>query len=222
MGCSCNSSSGMNSSPMPNTYGSSTMPNTSGGIQSWYDLQSYAPRNPLDLIWLAQIYDGTNTDTGVFMNSSTYSTPPSSWSASPFTFNGLPAAITNETAKPEKIIEQTHWNFTHLTRNTSSLLAPALRNLIFLHGGIEWSMNIPLTLGPGSYSDLQLSFLENAGTRGDYLGTIPVISFTARAYTGNVTLRVITTQMGKVSMGLRAIDGSSNWSMFNMDWVIVP
>ncbi len=207
MSCSCNTPS----------------PNTSGGIQSWYDLQDYAPRNPLDLIWLAQINDGTNQDVGVFMNSSTYSTPPSSWlAASPFSYNGIPSCLANDTTKPEKILEQTNWNFTHLTRNSSALLAPPLRSMIFLRGGKEWTMNIPLALGVGSYSDLQLSFLENAGTRGDYLGTIPVISFTARAYTGSVTLKIISQQMGKVSVGLRAIDASGNWSMFNMDWVIVP
>jgi len=209
MACSCNSST--------------TAPNSSGSIQSWYDLQDYAPRNPLDLIWLAQIYDGANTDIGVFLNSSTYNTPPSSWlAASPFSYNGTPACVTNETTKPEKILEQSNWNFTHLTRNSSTLLAPPLRTMIFLRGGKEWTMNIPVNLGAGSYSDLELSFLENAGTRGDYLGTIPVISFTARAYTGSVTFKIISQQLGKVSMGLRAIDASGNWSMFAMDWIVVP
>ncbi len=54
MACSCNSYT--------------TAPNSSGSIQSWYDLQDYAPRNPLDLIWLAQIYDGANTDIGKSIN----------------------------------------------------------------------------------------------------------------------------------------------------------
>jgi hypothetical protein len=39
--------------------------------------------------------------------------------------------------------------------------------------------------------------------------------------TGNITLEVTLERTGHFMMGLRAIDGSSNKSMYEMEWVVV-
>jgi hypothetical protein len=66
-----------------------------------------------------------------------------------------------------------------------------------------------------------LSFRDNAATRGDFAGTIPVISFTGMNYTGNTSLEVTLKQLGTVIMGLRAINAAGDYSMFEMEWHIV-
>lgn len=70
-------------------------------------------------------------------------------------------------------------------------------------------------------SNIQLSFRDNAGTRGDQSGTIPVISFTG-SFTGSKNLVLTLKQLGHVVMGLRAIDSLGAWSMYESEWIIVP
>ncbi len=100
-------------------------------------------------------------------------------------------------------------------------LAPPPAKVIFLRGGPAWEMSIPINFGGATYNDLQLSFRDNAGTRGDYAGTVPVIAFQG-LFTGAQTLSVTLKSPGRISMGLRSIDLSGNWSMFEMEWIIVP
>ena len=84
-------------------------------------------------------------------------------------------------------------------------------------------MSIPLTIGATQTSDIQLSFMENAATRGDYAGTIPVISWSGSVYTGTLTLIVTLLPTERdFWMGLRIIDTSSNWSMYDSLWRVIP
>lgn len=119
------------------------------------------------------------------------------------------------------VADANQWNFRHQTVNLASDLAPPLQKVIYLRGGRQWQMDIFLDLGTTA-TDLQLSFLDNAGTRGDYAGTIPVINF-AGPIASPAKLSITLKDFGKVSMGLRMIDSvSGDWSMYEMDWVIVP
>jgi hypothetical protein len=108
-------------------------------------------------------------------------------------------------------------------RNSDTKIAPPLRKLIYLRGGSQWAMSIPLTIGATQTSDIQLSFMENAATRGDHAGTIPVISWSGSVYTGTLTLLVtLLPTQGDFWMGLRIIDTSSNWSMYDSLWRVIP
>lgn len=78
---------------------------------------------------------------------------------------------------------------------------------------------ISLAFGGVTYNDLQLSFRDNAGTRGDAQGTIPVISWTG-SFTGNQTLGLVFKQPGKVVLMLRAINAAGDWSAFEMEIII--
>jgi len=82
-------------------------------------------------------------------------------------------------------------------------------------------MSIPLDFG-GTYDNVQLSFKDNAGTLGYFTGTVPVIDFSGAAFTGQQTLYVTLHQVGRVVMGLRVMDSSGNWNMYESEWIIVP
>lgn len=147
----------------------------------------------------------------------------STWITSPFSAGlAVPACAALGTDDLQKVADAQQWNFQHLTAKLDATVPPPLKKLLFLRGGVQWKNQITLTLGGATYNDLQLSFRDNAATRGDAQGTIPVISFTGGNLTGSITLEVVLKQFGRFKMGLRAIDGSSNNSMFEMDWVVVP
>lgn len=208
-------------------------------IESWIDLDSRAPQSPLELIEYAEI----RTVPGIYLNSQNFlipgavtappvspplgpppPAPPIPWIASPFSYNGLPLCVANESDNQQMVSDAKQWNFQHQTANSSSYMAIPMRKVIFLRAGTQWTNVVSLSLGPQSYANLQLTFRDNAGTRGDYAGAYPVIDFSnvGTPFTGNVDLSVILKSIGKVSMVLRGIDiAGPNWSMFEMEWVIV-
>ncbi len=189
-------------------------------VTSWNEWANVLPANPLDLIANARL-DSTS---GVLINSNSFSHPSGSALPiqSPFLLNGKPTcvALNSSGDDPNDALQ---WNFAHLTRNLNANLAPPLDKVIFLRSGLRWEMKIPINLGTGVYSDLQLSFRDNAGTRGDTSGTVPVIAFnTSATFTGGVVLTVTLKYTGHAVMGLRAIDNGGNWSMYESEWIIVP
>ena len=188
---------------------------TPNQISSWIDLQNYPPRSPFELIANAIL----NSTTGEYLNSTTYANP-SAWIDSPFAVNGEPTVAALGSDNLQNVADAAQWNFTHETWNSSSKLAPPLQNVIFLRGRTHWQNNIPINFGSSSYVDIELSFLDNAATRGDYAGTYPVISWTG-SFTGSVTLHLTVKTMGQVKLGLRAIDSSGNYSMFELICMIV-
>jgi hypothetical protein len=122
----------------------------------------------------------------------------------------------------QTVADADQWNFQHLTAKIGDgTIAPPLLKVIFLRTGTQWKNTIQLSLGGVTYNDLQLSFRDNAATRGDCRSTIPVISFTGGALTGTINLDVVLKTTGHFMIGLRAIDGSANKSMFEMEWKIV-
>lgn len=195
---------------------------TPANLNSWIDLVSTPPRDPLDLIARAQIVSGY-TDVGVRVNSTTYGDPGAAWAASPFALSLSPICFALETTDAQRAADAAMWNFTHQTIDQDQRIAPQNQRLLFLRGDPSgaYQMNIPIALGGTGYSKLELSFLDNNATRGDYRGTYPVIQWTAHSYTGNISLQLILKQMGRVRFGLSAFDGT-NYSMFDFEAIIVP
>lgn len=114
------------------------------------------------------------------------------------------------------------WNFSHLTVNAGAVLAPPLRKRVFLRAGTKWENTIPISIGPDVHNDFQLSFLDNAGTRGDYAGTVPVIFFNASLSGAANSLVVTLNYTGRAWMGLRSLNtNTGNYEMFEMEWIIV-
>jgi hypothetical protein len=182
--------------------------------QSWIDLQHAKPVDILNLV--ADAYIGSTA--GAFANSSNYGTP-GSWATNSFTITSAPTCAALGTDDLAIVANAAQWNFSHSTANVASTNAIPLRKVIFLRAGRQWQMTIPVSLGGSTYTDIQLSFLDNAATRGDAQGTVPVIQWTG-SFTGDVSLKVTLKEPGKYTMGLRAVTGG-NTSMFEMEWIVV-
>ncbi len=145
----------------------------------------------------------------------------SAWKTSLISVAGVPACIALEGTNAQMTADAAGWNFDHLAANTSSNLAPPLPNRLYLRGGTEWRMDIPLNVGYIGYSELLISLLTNAATRGDCQGTVPAILFNARTYTGPVTLRVTLKKFGNFMIGIRGKDVNNYYSMYNSTWYVV-
>ncbi|MCC7437580.1 MAG: hypothetical protein IT211_03695 [Armatimonadetes bacterium] len=165
------------------------------------------PVNILDLVAIAQL----GGLPGVFLSSASFNTPPVAWTASGIAYSGEPVVAALATDSGLAINNANRYNFSHEQRNQSALLAPPLQKVIFARAGTEWENLITLAFGGVTYTDLQLSFRDNAGTRGDAQETIPVISWTG-SFTGNQQLGLVFKQPGQVSLMLRAINAAGDWS----------
>ncbi len=188
------------------------------GGRSWNDLESGAPRDPMELIAWANIPGSA----AAFTRSAAFFSE--TWIDSPFAIDSmLPACQALGADSQQNIADAVQWNFGHATARIDSSTPPCLRKLLFLRAGVRWLNVIPIDLGIGGevYNDMQLSFLENAATRGDCQGAVPVISFSGGDLSGRIMLEVVLKQPGRCVMGLRAVDSGNNVSMFEMEWVVV-
>jgi len=100
---------------------------------------------------------------------------------------------------------------------------PALNKVAFLRAGNEYQMEFDINLGGNSYTDLLLSFRDNAAVPGDFVsggtGTIPVFKFSG-ILTGIKTMKISLLMPGTFVMGMKAVTGGSH-SMFEMEWIVV-
>lgn len=187
------------------------------GVTSWFSLQQVCPKDPTTLIAWAKFDEVT----GVLTNSATFAIPPSgSWTADATTLAGDPVCVALETDNQLSVAEAAQWNFQHKTRNDSILLAPPLRKLIFLRAGTAWKMQIPIHLDSLT-TNIQLSFRNNAATRGDAQGTVPVIEFEGSFAAGDHVLEVTLLHLEQTTIGLRMQLNDGNTSYFAFDWIVV-
>lgn len=184
-------------------------------VESWNDWEAVAPKNPLSIIANARFA----STPGRFIYSNTY-TPNSPPDPTTVVLSGEPECVALESNNLQKVADANQWNFQHLSSNSNPNLAIPLRKVIFLRGGTSWEMIIPLDLG-GTYTNIQLSFRDNAGTLGYFTGTVPVIEF-AGTFSGQQTLKVTLHQIGRAVMGLRFMDSGGDWNMYESEWIIVP
>jgi hypothetical protein len=191
--------------------------NCGGGqsINSWYGLQQLSPKCPLDLIANAKF----GSVQGVLKSSTNFGNP-GSWTevGSNIVIASAPVCIALGTDSQQKVEDAAQWNFSHLTWKGDSSFAPPLRRTIFLRAGDEWLNRIQFTISGMTPTNVQLSFLNNAATRGDAQGTWPVIDFTG-TFVGS-TLDFTLLQAGQVRVGMLITNGSTYY-MYDMEWIIV-
>jgi hypothetical protein len=186
-----------------------------GSANSWIEWQHSNPVEILDLVANASIA----STVGTFANSSNYGSP-ASWASNSFTITTAPTCAALGFDSGDKVANAAQWNFQHQTANLLTTNAIPLRKILYLRAGTQWEMSIPISLGGSTYTDIQLSFLNNAGTRGDAQGTVPVIQWTG-SFTGDVVLKVVLKVPGRFTIGLRAATGGGSTSMFDMGWVVI-
>jgi hypothetical protein len=188
--------------------------NDSMGINSYYDLQNTCPKSPLDLIANASL--GGNV--GTLVQSTTFNNETWADVGTLVAINSKPTITTLGGDHLQNAADAQQWMFSHLTWNNSSTVPFPLRRTVFLRAGTGWTNRIVLTF-PSGIQEAQLSFLNNAATRGDKQGTIPVIGFSG-TFTSPVALDIVLKQPGNVRMGLWLFNGT-NYYMFDMEWIIV-
>jgi len=196
--------------------------NSQAPVRSWNDLALQMPVDPRDIIAYAAI-GGT---AGRWYLSSDYNLPAGSsvWINTPVSYASAAVVSTNATDQQQQVFDATAYNFLNASVNILSTTAPPLRKTIFLRAGIGWTNGIPLACGSSPlFTEFQLSLLDNAATRGDAQGTIPVFRFASGTYSGTQNLTLVFKVPGRYSLGLMGINNNStpDYSMFEMDVVVV-
>jgi hypothetical protein len=184
--------------------------------QNWIPWIQAMPMSPFDIIQNAAI----GSAPGVLVNSTNYNN--STWGANTVGIkSGMsPQVSALETTNAQMVANAAQWNFAAQTNNASATLAPPLLRAVFMRGGIQWAMSLPLDFSSTTYTNLQLSLLDNAGTRGDAQGTVPVIEWTG-SFTGTTVLTLTFKAFGTYIFGLRCDTGSAV-SMYESRCIIVP
>ncbi len=193
-------------------------------IQSWNDFQNMAPMDPRDLI--AYITLGASPVVGTWYLSDTFIAPTSGsvWIASPITMNAENTITTNSADQNQMVFEATSWNMLNKTTDTATTVAPPLRKAVFMRSGLQWTNTLPIGLGSSpAFTEIQISFLENAATRGDMQGTVSVFRWAAGPYSGPSSVQFVFKNPGRYTLGILGINNASTpeWSMFELDIIIV-
>ncbi|MBK8912823.1 MAG: hypothetical protein IPM61_16065 [Chlorobi bacterium] len=171
---------------------------------------------------MATLTGGFGSQTGIYADSIQYSTPPASWLSTPhLSLTAAPVVAALGTDQQQNVANAQQWGFEHKTANLSTLLAPPLRNDVYLRGGCEWANTIPLTVGGTTITSIELSLLGNAASRGDTQGTIPVIRWETGTYTGAISLIVTLKECGDFRIGIRTISNAGDWAMYQGFWHVV-
>ena len=185
------------------------------------------PKDPLELISNVVLTD-TGSESGIWSLESTFLAPTgaSAWIDSGIVISSVNTVTTNHGDNEQMVFDAQAWNMAHQkSTNTDATTAPPLRHVVFMRAGEQWTNTLGLTF-PSSptFTEVQLSFLENAATRGDAQGTVPVFKWSAGApYAGAVTLAMTLKKRGRFSLGIMGINNNStpDWSMFSLDIIAV-
>ena len=184
-------------------------------VRSWNDLASICPQDPRSLIADSTIA-GT---TGTLYNSSTYASQ--TWAATPLSILSDPKISALETDNKQKVADADQWQFSHLTWNDSTNLAKPLQKVVFLRGGTDWLNTLSFDFGGTAIEEVQISFLNNASTRGDKQGTIPVIRWTDQTLSGTASVTLVLKRFGQFTLGIWTYDGT-NYAMYELIIISVP
>lgn len=184
-------------------------------IRDWDDLENHDPRNPFEVIAYAEFagVQGTFERSADFLGANASTTPLS------YADGGVVEAW--ESDNLQMVADAQMWTMQHRMVNVSTSVPPALHKLAFLRGGIAWRCTLLVNVGVDLDYAL-LSFLENAGTRGDAQGTVPVLRFDGPILSGQHPLIVTLKRTGSMSIGMKTLaTGSGDEAMMEMDWNVV-
>lgn len=184
-------------------------------IRSWYGLENYTPKDPFDLI----AYASLGGVVGIFERSSNFL--GASPTASPLSLADGGNVQAWEADNQQMVADAEMWTMQNKMVNVSTAVPPPLHKLAFVRGGIPWKNTLLLDVGAG-LDYIELSFLQNAGTRGDAQGTVPVIRFDGPISAATIPIEMTFKRTGLVSLGLKTVvTSSSDEAMFELDLQIV-
>lgn len=186
--------------------------------QSWFDLSIIPPIDPRELIADVRI-NGTQA---TFARSTDFL--QTTWATNTVALTGNTLCEAWETDNFWKVEDAAQWTQSHQAGNFTSSIAPPLRKVVFLRGGRQWKNTLEVALGGSTFTDIQLTFRDNAASAGNFAGSsngsVPVFKWTG-SFTGTVGLQLSLKDMARVSMVMKLVTGG-NHSMFEMEWIVVP
>jgi hypothetical protein len=199
-------------------------------IDDWYDWEGAQPLEPSSLIALAKLGGGSEPIMpGVRKRTTSF--VGQSWGASQLSVLTQPVCMAVGVDKAANSADAEQWMLHHKTWDSSATLPDSLKKVMFMRGGERWRMVLRFTVTlPVGIDVIQLAFRDNAGTRGDYAGTYPVIewtSFTPFGYTGLLSLYVDLVRFGRYNLVLwtkskpTGTPAAPVYSMTEMEWIVV-
>ena len=194
-------------------------------VTSWYDVLQLEPRNPLDLIAYAEMElpgSPVITVVGEPCFSDTFGKTTGLWAQGlQLTPTTLPVCVANDAIDGQAVADAAQWNFSHLTRLVDAARPSELANTLFLRAGALWVMEFDI-VAANVCDRMELSYLNNTGTRGDAQGAIPVIRFTGTFPHETLKLRVTLKTTGNANLALIARNtGTGNYDVLAMNWIVV-
>ena len=189
--------------------------------------------DPRAIVSYAQLDDNGGVGRiGIFQNSATFLNN-TTWFPSPLNWSAITAATT-PSCNPVNIQDfeafylAQNWTYAHGIISTNNANLPAsVTKIVFLKAGNRYMTILYLDWAGGvSSTDIQLSLRDNSTVGGNLINsasTVPVIGWSGNTFSGTSRKLIISTiGPGRVNMVLRVIDNTAKWSMFEMDWNIVP
>lgn len=184
-----------------------------GPITDWYALENSVPKNPFDAIAFASFagVDGVFEYSSDFIGTNAATTPLS------LAAGGI--VETWATDSGQMVGDAQMYTMQHKMVNVSSSVPPPLHKLAFVRSGIQWKNTLLIDVGV-DLDYMQLSFLENAGTRGDAQGQVPVIKFDGPIVNGQHILVLTLEYPMAISLGLMTLAAvSGDKAMMELDLV---
>ncbi|HET6400505.1 MAG TPA: hypothetical protein VFH95_03815 [Candidatus Kapabacteria bacterium] len=202
--------------------------------QSWNDLVVMTPMDPRAIISSLAFEDQSGTlQNAAFARSLNWLNAGTTWIAPPMktTAGGIPATTSHIVAANaydyQAVVDATNWNNLHAMTLPSLGLPLSVQNIMFLRGDPRFINYLYLDFNAGVTSaDILFSMRDNSTTSGQFQGnangTVPVFQFPNSTYGGGGrNLQVSLNTTGRFQVALRIVDNSGNWSMFEMEWIVI-
>jgi hypothetical protein len=212
-----------------NSNGNAATSGASNAPQSWFDLVVMPTMDPRSIISAVTFESsGGGQTAGIFARSSTW-LHASTWVNPPLIVSQTAANVVCQNVQDFSSVEAANtWNGLHLMTAQNNQLPIAVQKIMFLKAGTAFTNNIFLDWSPTVTStDVQLSFRDNSATSGDFqnaaAATVPVFAFSGATFGSTARmLQVTLLRTGRFHVALRIIDNSGNYSMYEMEWIVLP
>ncbi len=201
---------------------------------SWNDLIIMPPADPRSLISFLALTDQTGaTQLASFLRSATWLNAAKTWVNPPIStslpgFNATSHIVATNPYDFDAVIQTNEWNTTQAMTLPVAGLPIAAQKIMYLKADPRFTNFVYFDFaGATTSTDIQLSFRDNSTTSGNFqnsgVATVPVLAFPNSATYGGTgrALQVSLTKPGRYVMGLRIVDNTGNWSMFEMDWIVL-
>ncbi len=212
-----------------NSNGSTAPSTASNAPQSWFDLIVMPTMDPRSIISTTSFEASAGGQQGgTFARSSTW-LHSATWINPPLIVSQTASNVICPNVQDFASVEEANiWNGLHLMTAQNNQLPIAVQKIMFLKAGSAFVNNIFLDWSAGVTStDVQLSFRDNSTTSGNFqnsaTATVPVFAWSGPTFGSTArNLEVTLLRPGRFQMALRIIDNSGNYSMYEMDWIVLP